>query len=80
MVRNKFLIVREFHLQPDYIDQLPYYEYEWWLEDIKNYLKEQEKQRKKEEKAQNSNTSAAAMMRQARASMPSTPRMSIPKF
>ena len=54
------------------------FEYEYLLEDIKDYVKKQEKQRQEDEKNNNfkmPNTSQ--MMSQAQASMP---KVSVPKF
>ena len=34
LVRNKLNISKEYHFDPYYIDSLPYYEYEWIIEDI----------------------------------------------
>jgi hypothetical protein len=78
LVQNKFAICREYHIQPSEIDKMYMFEYEWLIDEIRKYNKQQEKQRKEDEKNNNfkmPNTSQ--MMSQAAASMP---KVSIPKF
>jgi hypothetical protein len=54
------------------------YEYEYLLEDIRDYVKKQEKQRQEEEKNNNFKIpSTSQMMSQAQASIP---KVSVPKF
>lgn len=54
------------------------FEYEYLLEDIKTYNKQQEEQRKKDEKANNYKTpNVSQMMSSAQASIP---KISVPKF
>jgi hypothetical protein len=56
------------------------FEYEYLLEDIKDYVKKQEKQREEEEKDSKSKyqpPSASQMMRQASASIP---KINVPKM
>lgn len=78
LVQNKFIICREYHIQPSEIDKMFMYEYEYLLEDIRDYVKKQEKQRQEEEKNNNFKIpSTSQMMSQAQASMP---KVSVPKF
>lgn len=49
MAQNKFIICREFHIQPSEIDRMIYFEYEYLLEDISEYTKKQEADYKKQE-------------------------------
>lgn len=49
MAQNKFIICREFHIQPSEIDKMIYFEYEYLLEDISEYTKKQEADYKKQE-------------------------------
>jgi sortase (surface protein transpeptidase) len=54
------------------------FEYEYLLEDIKKYNKQQEEQRKKDEQSHNYKTpNMSQMMSSAHASMP---KISVPKF
>ena len=49
LVRNKLYICRDYHIQPSEIEKLPYYEYEYMLEDINQIQKEQEEEQKKQQ-------------------------------
>lgn len=80
LVQNKFVICREYHIQPSEIDRMYMFEYEWLIDDIKKHNKQQEEQRKKDEKEQQTKyniPSVSQMMSQASSSMP---KVSIPKF
>ena len=44
LVKNKLLICKEFKIQPSEIDRLVFFEYEYMLEDIKEYQKEKQTQ------------------------------------
>lgn len=86
LVRNKFILCREYHIQPSEIDRMYYFEYEMLIDEVKEYVKEQNKQRSKEEASQ---PNYGQMMRQQRSmmnssaykpSMPSMPKMSMPSF
>lgn len=52
LVRNKLNICKEYHIQPSEIDRMPFFEYEYMLEDINKDIKEQEKRNKEQEKQQ----------------------------
>jgi len=88
LVKNKLYICREYHIQPSEIDRLPYYEYEWMLEEINLIQKEQEKQNEAQQKEYDSMRSSMnpnSMMKNASSSMPNMsnmkmPQMKIPKF
>lgn len=78
LVQNKFIICREFHIQPSEIDRMYMFEYEYLMEDINNYAKKQEEQHKKdEEKNRYSMPNMNQMMSQQRGSMP---KISVPRF
>lgn len=78
LVQNKFIICREYHIQPSEIDRMLMFEYEYLLEDIKTYNKQQEEQRKKDEKANSYKTpNMSQMISQANSSIP---KVSVPKF
>lgn len=76
LVQNKFIICREYHIQPSEIDRMYMFEYEYMIEDIKKYNKQQEDQRKKDEQNQRV-PNVNQMMSQAQSSMP---KVSVPKF
>lgn len=75
LVRNKIHICKEYHIQPSEIDRMPYYEYEYVIEEINNDIKEEEKRRKEEEKNRDSSMSGIpnynSMMSSMKNSMPS---------
>ncbi len=50
LVQNKFILCREYHIQPSEIDRMLMFEYEYLIEDIKAYVKKQEEQQKEDEK------------------------------
>lgn len=50
LVRNKLNICKNYNIQPSEIDRMPFYEYEFVLEDINADIKEQEKRQKEDEK------------------------------
>ena len=78
LVQNKFVICREYHIQPSEIDRMYMFEYEYLLEDIKKYNKQQEEQRKKDERSHNYKTpNMSQMMSSAQNSIP---KISVPKF
>lgn len=80
LVQNKFIICREYHIQPSEIDRMLMFEYEYLMDFIRDYVKKQEDQRKKDEAEQSSKykmPSTSQMMSQAYSSMP---KVSIPKF
>lgn len=82
MVKNKLLICKEFKIQPSEIDRLVFFEYEYMLEDIKEYQKEKQTQAEAQEKQQE------MMQRQMRnpmggmktPQMPAMPKFTMPKF
>ena len=76
LVQNKFILCREYHIQPSEIDRMLMFEYEYLIEDIKAYVKKQEEQQKEDEK-NNKAPNINSMMSQYKSSMP---KISIPKF
>ena len=83
LVRNKFILCREYHIQPSEIDRMYYFEYEMLIDEVKEYVKEQNKQKQKEDKnTPNYNSMMSqqrAMMNNYKPSM-SMPKMSMPSF
>ena len=76
LVQNKFILCREYHIQPSEIDRMLMFEYEYLIEDIKAYVKKQEEQQKEDEK-NNKIPSMNNMMSQYKSSMS---KISIPKL
>ena len=74
LAKNKLNICKEYNYSPDYIDKMPFYEYEWLIQDINEIHKKEEEERKKQEKEHNSYKPPK---------MPSAPKMPtirIPRF
>ena len=86
LVKNKLWISKEWHMSPSEIDQMVYYEYEWILDEINDYNKEQEKKSKEEQKQYDSMKQSMPnlnnMSHTMQKNMPnmSLPKISIPKF
>ena len=81
LVKNKLGIAKEWHISLQDIDRLPYFEYEWMLEEIDIIAKEQEKRNKEEEKKYNSiNKSMPNMNTLTNNMQRSLPKVSLPKF
>ena len=87
LVKNKLYICREWHIQPSEIDKMIYFEYEQMLKDIQEFNKEQEKQNKQEQKQYNSMMNQSKnmqnysnMYKNAQQSLPSLPKVHLPKF
>lgn len=85
LVRSKLYICRDYHIQPSEIERMPFYEYEYIIEDINQIHKEQEEQNKKQQEEYDnmkSSMNPSKMMNSAQNSfkMPSMPKMNIPKF
>ena len=77
-VRNDWFIAREYHIQPSEILRMPYYQYEWLIEDIQQDQKRQEEQRKQDEK--NRNQYMPKLPKTPTYKPPAMPKISIPKF
>lgn len=83
LVRNELFICRDYHIQPSEIRRKPYYEYEMMLDEIKEVQKEQEENEKKRQKEQDemrSKYNPSSMMRNMKSSMPSMPKIQMPKI
>lgn len=70
LVKNRLYIAKDFNIQPSEIAQMPYYEYEFLLEDIKEFA-EEEKKRNKEQEDKYGNMNPSSMLKSAQKSMPS---------
>ena len=82
LVQNKVFICKEYHIQPSEIDRMVFFEYEYLLEYIRNEQQEQKKQREEEEKKYGSMNmpNYSSMMNNVSKSVPSMPKISIPKL
>ena len=70
LVKNRLYIAKDFNIQPSEIAQMPYYEYEFLLEDIKEFA-EEEKKKNKEQEDKYGNMSPSSMLKSAQKSIPS---------
>lgn len=85
MFKNFLYICKDYHIQPSEINQMPYYQYELYLEEIKVIQKQQEKENEKQEKQQSQmmkGMNPSSMMNNINRNMPSMniPKVNIPKF
>ena len=74
LAKNKLTICKEFHYSPEYIDKMPFYEYEWLIEDINEIRKKEEEERRRQEKEQN------AYKPPKMPSAPKMPTIRMPRF
>jgi len=68
-------------LQPSEIEEMPYYEYEYIVENLINILKEKQEAEEGQSKDYNESMSSNKMMRDAKSmmpKMPSTPSFNMP--
>ena len=47
LAKNKLYICKEYNYSPEYIDKMPFYEYEWLIEDINELRKKEDEERNK---------------------------------
>lgn len=83
LTKNKLFICREYHIQPSEIDKMQFWEYEWYTDEIKEISKNEEKKQKEQEKEQQSLKSSLnpnSMMKNISTSMPSMPKINMPKL
>ncbi len=74
-VKNDWFIAKEWHIQPSEIRRMPYYEYEWLIEDIQQEQKRQQEQQKNENK-----DNPYKLPKTPTYKPPPMPKISIPKF
>lgn len=70
LVKNRLFIAKDFNIQPSEIAKMPYYEYEFLLEDIKEYAEEENK-KQKEQEDKYKNMSPSSLLKTAQKSVPS---------
>lgn len=79
MVRNKAALAKNFHIQPSEFEKMPYWEYELFIENLNDMIKEENERNKSEEDKysnyKNFNPNSY------KPKMPATPKMpTIPKI
>lgn len=75
-VRNDWYIAKEYHIQPSEIKKLPYYQYEWLIEDIISDQKKAEEQQKRQQ-ADSQMPNMSKMMNSYKSAIP---KVSVPKM
>lgn len=75
-LKVKVYIYHHLRIQPSEVEKLPYYEYEYLVEDLKQMLED----RRREEAGQSGDASVSKAMADAKRAMPSAPKMPSPKF
>ena len=50
LVKNRLYITKETHVQPSEYESWPYYEYEYFIEDLKEYIENENKKNGEENK------------------------------
>lgn len=78
LVQNKFIICREYNIQPSEIDKMQMFDYENLIEDIVKYAKKQEEQHKKEQEQYNKNN--FNFNNYTNAAKNAIPKINMPKF
>lgn len=79
LVKNRFLICKEYHIPPSEINSMIFFEYEWLIEDIKEIQKEQQTQQEAQEK-QNVAWQQSMKNPMKNVQLPKMPSFSMPKF
>ena len=84
-MKNKLYICKDYHIQPSELMQLPYYEYELMLEEIKVINKQQEQDNENHQKQyeqMSKGMNPGSMMRNVSNTMNnmSMPKISVPKI
>ena len=70
LLKNRLYIAKDFNIQPSEIARMPFYEYEFLLEDIKEFA-EEEKKKNKEQEDKYGNMNPSSMLKSAQRSIPS---------
>ena len=89
-IRTKAILAKEFHIQPSELDNMPTWEYELFVKEINNAVKEENDRNKKEMDESGYNdakkmTNPSYLSKMQKDSMPkmsnfSMPKISTPKF
>lgn len=71
--KSDFIICKDYNIQPSEIYRLPYFKYEWLLEDITELRKAEEAERKRQERENKRHTPT-------KTPSVSLPKVSMPRF
>ena len=78
LVKNRLYITKETHVQPSEYESWPYYEYEYFIEDLKEYI-ENENKKNEEENKKYDMTSMKSNISKLTGSIPSFKTPTLPK-
>ena len=84
-IRTKAILAKEFHIQPSELDNMPIWEYELFVKEINDAVKEENDRNKKEMDESGYNdakkmTNPAYLNKMQKDSMPKMPNVSMPKI
>jgi hypothetical protein len=73
-VRNEnFILPKYLHVQPSETERMQYWEYQYMMQDLNDYIEEENERNKKQDAGVNINSMRRDAFRQARSSMPKMP-------
>ena len=78
LVKNRLYITKETHVQPSEYESWPYYEYEYFIEDLREYI-ENENKKNEEENKKYDMTSMKSNISKLTGSIPSFKTPTLPK-
>ena len=78
LVKNRLYITKETHVQPSEYESWPYYEYEYFIEDLTEYI-ENENKKNEEENKKYDMTSMKSDISKLTGSIPSFKNYALPK-
>lgn len=79
LIKVKCACAKNFNVAPSEIDRMRYWEYEYYVEEVKEYIKKEEEANDKDN-PNNPKTSASDMMRKAQRNVPNFSNMKFPKI
>lgn len=78
-VKTRLYLCRDYHLQPSEIDRMPYFEYEYLLDDVKE-IQDKEKKEQEEQDKKYGNMDPGRYMRSMQQNIKPPSMPSMPKF
>ena len=78
LVKNRLYITKETHVQPSEYESWPYYEYEYFIEDLKEYIENENKKNEEENKKYDA-ASMKSNISKLTSSIPSIKNQILPK-
>ena len=78
MVKNRLYITKDAYVQPSEYESWPYYEYEYFIEDLKEYIENENKKNEEENKKYDA-ASMKSNISKLTSSIPSIKNYALPK-